>query len=297
MNNKTPNILPMKTLIISLLVTLISSFSFSQDIIYKRDGSKIEAKVIEITTTTIKYKNFAQPDGPIRNVEIYEVRDIVYENGEWDKFEEKAAVVPERSTNPERTTPLTVRVSKPAKDCILGSGFFIDGMVGYSNTTRTQNSSYDPYSGNYTSSYSYDVDEMTVQMRLGFKWYLGPKEKNWRSGIQLTILRLAIYHDLYQPTNYSLSPANLGVANIFKINENNALEINADFGFNMMNFEPPPFGDFGGGVGIIYGAEMKYRFKTLAIGLNFSRINTFSSSNKTVYNPRNLVSLSIGRKF
>ena len=44
----------MKALSIIVLFISITFSSWSQDAILKRDGSKIDAKVVEITSTTIK---------------------------------------------------------------------------------------------------------------------------------------------------------------------------------------------------------------------------------------------------
>ena len=69
----------MKALSIIVLFISITFSSWSQDAILKRDGSKIDAKVVEITSTTIKYRNFDQPDGPLRNIAINDVQEIIYE--------------------------------------------------------------------------------------------------------------------------------------------------------------------------------------------------------------------------
>jgi len=59
---------------------------FSQDIIYKTDGSEIKAKVIEIDATYIKYKNFEQLEGPLRNIDKSSVFMIKYQDGTEEKF-------------------------------------------------------------------------------------------------------------------------------------------------------------------------------------------------------------------
>lgn len=51
------------------------------DVIYLNSGSEIKAKVVEITVETIKYKNFDQLDGPIRNIPLEDVFMIIYQNG------------------------------------------------------------------------------------------------------------------------------------------------------------------------------------------------------------------------
>ena len=58
----------------------------AQDIILKKDGSEIEAKVIEITDQYVKYKDFNFQTGPIRNLKISEVFRITYENGKKEIF-------------------------------------------------------------------------------------------------------------------------------------------------------------------------------------------------------------------
>lgn len=261
-----------------VFTTFCVLFSQAQDIINKRDGSKIETKVIEITATTIKYKKHNQLEGPIRVIEISEVMNIIYENGTSDKFDLKPVTIPTKPTSVKE------RIAEPEKDHIHGNGFFIEGMFGFSSTTTNTY---------YTSKQSFA--EASIQMRLGSKWYFGSIEKKWRPGVQLTFLRIAIYHNFGFPGSYSLSPFNLGFANVFKFSEKTGLEINANFGFNVMNFVPPVpggYSDWSGDGGIIYGAEVKYRYKSFAVGLDYSRINTFDNGSK-----RNLVSLSVGRKF
>jgi hypothetical protein len=73
--------------IISFFLTLsISLLVNAQDVIQKKDGEKIECKVLEITKTTIKYKKLNQPEGPIRNIDIPEVAVVVYQDGSFDYF-------------------------------------------------------------------------------------------------------------------------------------------------------------------------------------------------------------------
>ena len=77
----------MKSIILSLL--LISFFSlslFSQDKIFRKNGKVVEAKIVEIGTDEIKYKEFKNPDGPIYVLETDRISKIVYENGKTEKF-------------------------------------------------------------------------------------------------------------------------------------------------------------------------------------------------------------------
>lgn len=63
--------------------------SFSQDMILKKTGDEIAAKVSEISPKEIKYKNFDNLDGPIHILSKSEVFMIRYENGSKDIFTEE----------------------------------------------------------------------------------------------------------------------------------------------------------------------------------------------------------------
>lgn len=61
-------------------------FGFSQDTIYTKSGSVINAKVTEINQDEIKYKKSNNPDGPTYVVDKNEVALIEYKNGTKDVF-------------------------------------------------------------------------------------------------------------------------------------------------------------------------------------------------------------------
>ena len=67
-------------LLLSIFGMFISNF-FSQDIIYTKSQTKIKAKVLEITTDAIKYKEYDFIDGPTRNIAKSNVFMIEYSNG------------------------------------------------------------------------------------------------------------------------------------------------------------------------------------------------------------------------
>ncbi len=57
-----------------------------QDIITKKNGDDIQAKVIEITLTELKYKNFNNLEGPLISILKSDVIFVKYENGTKDIF-------------------------------------------------------------------------------------------------------------------------------------------------------------------------------------------------------------------
>jgi len=71
----------MKSILFVAVLFFSGIFVNAQDIIYKNDGTELKVKIIELTTETVKYKNFEQLQGPIRNVLLSDVFMIIYENG------------------------------------------------------------------------------------------------------------------------------------------------------------------------------------------------------------------------
>jgi len=75
---------------IFLLVTgiLISLGAFSQDVLTKKTGEDILAKIIEVTISEVKYKKFDNQNGPIFSILKSDLLLIRYENGTKDIFNE-----------------------------------------------------------------------------------------------------------------------------------------------------------------------------------------------------------------
>lgn len=85
-----------------ILLSLICK-GFSQDIIIKTDSSKIEAKILEVRATEIKYKIFNFQDGPLYVVSKNDIAYVVYANGVKEIFETPKII---------DTTPITPYISK-----------------------------------------------------------------------------------------------------------------------------------------------------------------------------------------
>jgi len=284
-----------KYIIFLLLILPISSVA--QDVIVKKDGTKIEAKVIEISPTSVRYRNFTQPEGPDRMISTSSLKEIVYEDGQFDDFSK----IEEQSV-PTKVAPVkNPRESKKENDPLLSSGFFIDGLIGYAELTRedygTGNYIYDPY-GNliYVTQVS-KSSYLSLALRLGTKWYFGQREK-WRPGLQVNWLRLNMYLDTDNPESLIIGPKNLsfcniGMANIIKFNDNMGLELNFTTGLNTgIDLD---YGRFD--VGIAIAPEVKFRLKNIAIGLDYSRVEGLVTVGEFRPDTWNQISLSIGAKF
>ena len=78
----------MKKIILFLLTVLSANLSLAQDVITKKSGEDIKAKVLEVTTTEIKFKKSEMPDSPIFSLLKSDVLIVRYENGTKDIFNE-----------------------------------------------------------------------------------------------------------------------------------------------------------------------------------------------------------------
>lgn len=76
----------MKKLFLLLMALSCVTILNAQDIITMRDGTEVQAKILEVNPTEIKYKKYNNPDGPVFSVKKNEVLIVKYENGEKDIF-------------------------------------------------------------------------------------------------------------------------------------------------------------------------------------------------------------------
>jgi len=278
----------MKFTAILSFIFLFANFGLSQDIIEKRNGEKIEGKVIEITESTIKYTRKDQPNGPIRNISIIDIKLITYEDGSKERF--VAVESPKDETAPIRVEqPDVVRRRGPDriradKDWILGSGIFIEMLPGYAN---------------YDNGATFNSNYGGLGIKFGNKWYFGKNEK-YRPGIQVTWIRFGVYSTSFYPSDISkgyFSVLNLGFANAIKFKDKMGMEVNANVGPTVM--EPPIPSDDSGEFGLLYGLEVKYRLGRLALGIDFTRVEEELGYGNGVGKGDALttLSLSVGFKF
>ena len=76
----------MKSIMCLFVVILFTTTSYSQDVIFKRNGSQVKAKITEIGTSEIKYKVPGNPEGPVYAIDKSSVNKIVYQNGREEVY-------------------------------------------------------------------------------------------------------------------------------------------------------------------------------------------------------------------
>jgi len=75
-----------KSIILFLCFWGISQSSYSQDKIYRKNGKVVEAKIVEISSEEIKYKEWNKPEGPVYVLETDRISKVVYADGRTEKF-------------------------------------------------------------------------------------------------------------------------------------------------------------------------------------------------------------------
>lgn len=87
--------------ILSVILVLWCGAVAAQDLIVKTDASQIEARVLEISPESVRYKRFSNPDGPTYVLPVGEILRIRYANGETEDFAAKRPAAPARPMGPE----------------------------------------------------------------------------------------------------------------------------------------------------------------------------------------------------
>ena len=74
-----------KQIVLSMLSLAVINVA-AQDVVVKKDGSTILAKVLEVNQDNIKYKKFSNQNGPTYTINLSDVMSVNYENGEKENF-------------------------------------------------------------------------------------------------------------------------------------------------------------------------------------------------------------------
>lgn len=68
------------------ILSFAAGFGYAQDQIYKKDSTLIEAKILEIYPSEVRYKLFSYQDGPVISLAKSEIRMIIYQNGMREEY-------------------------------------------------------------------------------------------------------------------------------------------------------------------------------------------------------------------
>ena len=91
----------MKKILVLMALVASAISMMAQDVIIKMNEEKIAAKIIEISSTEVKYLEASMPDGPTFVLSTDEIATIIFSNGQVKvyKHNEKASVVVQNDLN------------------------------------------------------------------------------------------------------------------------------------------------------------------------------------------------------
>ncbi len=107
--------------VILTALILLSLASYAQDIIVTTDAQKIEAKIIEVSKSAIRYKEADNPDGPTFVIDVADISTIIYANGKVVLYNQPAATNAQPAaadTQPVAETPLTLEPQQPVDESL-----------------------------------------------------------------------------------------------------------------------------------------------------------------------------------
>ena len=156
--------------IVLAVMCMTGSYASAQDMIVKKDGTVIQAKVTKIGTSEVEYKKWSNQDGPQYSIAISDILAINYKNGEKETFDNVGAnvTVADASINtPKEEQPIiapdneklinlynnqVVQPVKPKfKDKLARRMFTVWGITDNSILSDSH------ISVNFSKIYSYDV--------------------------------------------------------------------------------------------------------------------------------------------
>ncbi len=185
---------------------------------------------------------------------------------------------------------ITALTLAQTENSYVKKGLFVDALIGGSSLSSHYNGGRDA------------ISMFSFNARVGSKWYFGETSK-FNSGIQLTWARLgfnvaSVNNNYYYRQTvgvFNFIPLNVGYTSYLAFNDNMGLETNINVGpgftFNK-NFVL---------IGVHANPEIKFRYKNLAAGFDFSLLNAQNFSKETSYYSywfsHNTYSLVFGLKF
>lgn len=113
-----------KTLFLLFAALCGAMAASAQDLIVKRDSTKVEANVLEISTDVVRYKKYSYPGGPTYVVPVKELAYIRYANGETERYAVSVPATPLTPATPRQET------APGAKQYEIGDLYDANGVRG-----------------------------------------------------------------------------------------------------------------------------------------------------------------------
>ena len=104
----------MKKIVSLLFAACVAVGAFAQDLIITRDGQRLEAKVLEVSSAEVKYKEFNNQDGATFILRADEINTVVFENGSVKVFNAPSQAQSQNQTLSQANDNQSAAVEEPA---------------------------------------------------------------------------------------------------------------------------------------------------------------------------------------
>ena len=202
---------------ILLSLALAAAFaipSFAQDIVILKNGTSVDAKVIEVDDNSVRYKKFNTPDGPTYTAKKETISEIRYKNGSKEIFNQAKATSPDKNPNSVWWTkaretklgfwmdPLGLAQWGPMVGVVIrmGTNFDIKAYVRYYNGEFPLNDeTFDKYEYEYYDNYDYyhygkGYFDQGFGLGLEFSKLFATTHGNWHAGFLTEIATIQADH-------------------------------------------------------------------------------------------------------
>lgn len=161
----------MKKFILSLVAICVATVLFAQDVIVTIDGQQISAKILEISSSEIKYLDFNNQDGPVYVLSIQEILSVQLANGDVKSYERKTApIVVETTTTTKQSNNTSYLIRTGNRYHYNGIEMRGDVYANFLKNNCTE--AYTKYQkGRTVSTVGWILLGVGVGLDLGFAWW------------------------------------------------------------------------------------------------------------------------------
>ncbi len=120
------------------LATLVTTIcSFAQDIIVTNKAQKIDAKILEVTSSEIRYKELDNLDGPVFILRADEINSIIYANGKVVLYNQQQV---HETADEQRSAEAVARANPIGRGSKGGNSWSLAGRGIHGTLPRPSNS-------------------------------------------------------------------------------------------------------------------------------------------------------------
>lgn len=100
--------------VLLLAISVVAAIGvYAQDIIVTRDAKRIEAKILEVSSSEIKYKEFNNQSGPTFVLTSAEINTIIYQNGTVKVFDQPKQQAPAYGNSASQAAAVSAPAGAP----------------------------------------------------------------------------------------------------------------------------------------------------------------------------------------